>query len=294
MQKNRLIACFAHLKVRLLRLCCLTRLTQMDQANLMTAPMPPATTTPSLSHMTGVRHGFFGSLGGVSTGLYTSLNAGAGSDDAPANVAQNRARIASAIGAASPAQLLSCYQHHSADALLVTAPFETRPKGDAMVTRTPGLALAIMTADCVPILFADEGTGVIGAAHSGWKGALGGIIEATLEAMESLGAKAEDITAAIGPCIGQASYEVGPEFQETFLKDAPYSARFFGPGAGDRLQFDIQGFVRARLVRAGVKRVDLVAHDTCALKDMYFSNRRRNHQGLPDYGRNASVIMLDA
>lgn len=242
--------------------------------------------------MTGIAHGFFGAQGGVSTGLYTSLNAGAGSNDDPAAVAQNRARIASAIGAPSPAHLLSCYQHHSADALTVHASFEGRPKGDAMVTRTPGLALAIMTADCVPILFADEATGVIGAAHSGWKGALGGINEATLDAMTALGAEVSNITAAIGPCIGQASYEVGPDLQETFLASAPNSARFFVPGAGDRLQFDLQGFVNARLVRAGLKRIDTVAHDTCALKDKYFSNRRRNHQGLPDYGRNASVIML--
>jgi len=215
-----------------------------------------------------------------------------GSDDDPACVAQNRARIASAIGAPSPGHLLSCYQHHSADALTVDAPFEGRPKGDAIVTRTPGLALAIMTADCVPILFADEAAGVIGAAHSGWKGALGGISEATLNAMEALGANVANITAAIGPCIGQASYEVGPDLQDTFVSAAPNSARFFSPGAGDRLQFDLQGFVNARLVRAGVKRVDVVSHDTCALKDMYFSNRRRNHDGLPDYGRNASVIML--
>lgn len=258
----------------------------------MTHSLPPAVSAPSLAHMSGIRHGFFGSQGGVSTGLYSSLNAGAGSADAPEAVAENRARIASAIGAPNPAHLISCHQYHSADALLVKAPFTDRPKGDAMVTRTPGLALAILTADCVPILFADEDAGIIGAAHSGWKGALGGINEATLEAMESLGADTGRITAAIGPCIGQASYEVGPEFRDTFLQAAPYSERFFISGVEDRLKFDLQGFVNARLVRAGVKRVDIVAHDTCALKGRYFSNRRRNHEGLPDYGRNASVIML--
>lgn len=252
----------------------------------------PNTTTPSLSHLHGISHGFFGSQGGVSTGLYASLNAGAGSDDAPEAVAENRARIAAAIGAANPAHLLSCHQHHSADALLIQAPFTDRPKGDAMVTRKPGLALAIMTADCVPILFADPHARIIGAAHSGWKGALGGISEATIEAMESLGADAGRIVAAIGPCIGQASYEVGPEFRDTFIQGADWSERFFIPGKGDRLQFDLPGFVHARLVRAGLSRIDLMAHDTCALKDQYFSNRRRNHQGLPDYGRNASVIML--
>ena len=161
-----------------------------------------------------------------------------------------------------------------------------------MVTRKPGLALAIMTADCVPILFADPHARIIGAAHSGWKGALGGISEATIEAMESLGADAGRIVAAIGPCIGQASYEVGPEFRDTFIQGADWSERFFIPGKGDRLQFHLPGFVHARLVRAGLSRIDLMAHDTCALKDQYFSNRRRNHQELPDYGRNASVIML--
>ena len=162
-----------------------------------------------------------------------------------------------------------------------------------MVTSTPGLALAILTADCVPILFADTKAGVIGAAHAGWKGALGGIIKSTLNRMESIGADIADMTAAIGPCIGQASYEVGPEFRDTFLAKASYSERFFVPGKGDRLQFDIQGFARARLVRAGVSRIDVIDHDTCAMADQYFSNRRRNHQGLPDYGRNASVIMLN-
>lgn len=255
--------------------------------------LPPSTKAPSLAHMRGVSHGFFGSRGGVSKGIYASLNAGAGSGDDPAHVATNRARIASAMGAQSPTHLLSCHQHHSSDALLVHAPFADRPKGDAMVTRTPGLALAILTADCVPILFADPEAGVIGAAHSGWKGALGGINEATLEAMESLGADTGRISAAIGPCIGQASYEVGPEFRDTFVQAANWSERFFLPGKGDRLQFDLPGFVHARLVRTGLSRIDLVAHDTCALPDTYFSNRRRNHQGLPDYGRNASVIMLN-
>lgn len=256
-------------------------------------PRPPSTTAPSLAHMQGLSHGFFGAQGGVSEGLYASLNAGAGSDDAPAAVAENRARIAAAIGAQDPAHLLSCYQHHSADALLVQAPFTDRPKGDAMVTRVPGLALAIMTADCVPILFADAEAGVIGAAHSGWKGALGGISEATIEAMENIGADAGRITAAIGPCIAQASYEVGPDFRDTFLAASDWSERFFRPGKGDRLHFDLPGFVHARLVRVGLGRIDMIAHDTCALADQYFSNRRRNHQGLPDYGRNASVIMLN-
>ena len=255
-------------------------------------PAPPATTAPSLDHMAGVSHGFFGSRGGVSTGLYTSLNAGAGSDDAPEAVAENRARIAAAIGAENPNHLLSCHQYHSADVVHITAPFTDRPKADAMVTKTAGLALAIMTADCVPILFADHGAGVIGAAHSGWKGAVANICEATLDAMEALGADRSSTAAAIGPCIGQASYEVGPEFRDTFLAHNAAAERFFVTGQGDRFQFDIQAYVYAQLVREGVSRIDLVAHDTCALDQQYFSNRRRNHQGLPDYGRNASVIML--
>jgi len=239
-----------------------------------------------------ISHGFFGSQGGVSTGLYASLNAGAGSGDAPEAVAENRARIVSAIGAIDQAHLLSCYQHHSTDVLHVNTPQTERPKADAMVTKTTGLALAIMTADCVPILFADEDAGVIGAAHSGWKGAIGDIASNTLEAMEQLGAERPRIAAAIGPCIGQASYEVGPEFRDTFLAQNASSERFFMAGRDDRFQFDIQGFVRAQLVGAGVSRIDVIAHDTCALADQYFSNRRRNHQELPDYGRNASVIML--
>lgn len=253
---------------------------------------PPFTKSPSLAHIPGLSHGFFGSQGGVSTGLYTSLNAGAGSADDKQAIAENRARIAAAIGALSPAHLLSCHQHHSADALVIHAPFQDHPVGDAMVTRAPWLALTILTADCVPVLFADGEAGVIGAAHSGWKGALDGICEATLEAMETLGAQTRRISAAIGPCIGQTSYEVGPEFRDRFLLASEWSERFFQPGQGDRLQFDIGSFVHARLVRAGVSRIDRVAHDTCALTDQYFSNRRRNHQGLPDYGRNASVIML--
>lgn len=252
----------------------------------------PHTTAPSLAHMGGLSHGFFGSGGGVSEGLYASLNAGAGSDDNPEAVATNRARIAAAVGADDGAHLLSCHQYHSANVVYIEAPFTARPKADAMVTTTPGLALAILTADCVPILFADEQAGIIGAAHSGWKGALGGIVEATTEAMTALGADPARLTAAIGPCIGQASYEVGPEFRDTFLATADGSARFFAPGKGDRLQFDIQGFVHARLVRAGLSRIDVIPHDTCAMADTYFSNRRRNHQNLPDYGRNASVIML--
>jgi YfiH family protein len=258
---------------------------------------PPFTMAPSLAHFEGISHGFFGSQGGVSTGLYTSLNAGRGSDDAVEAVAENRARIAAAVGAEDSTRLISCHQHHSSKVVPLSGS-ETGPNSqvsllaDAMVTREAGLALAILTADCVPILFADETTGVIGATHSGWKGAIADISTNTLEAMEALGADRSRICAAVGPCIGQASYEVGPEFRETFLSHSAASDRFFVKGLEDRFQFDIQGFVYAGLVRAGVCRIDVIAHDTCALDKQYFSNRRRNHQGLPDYGRNASVIML--
>lgn len=258
----------------------------------MTDTHPPYTQAPSLARIPAIHHGFFGSRGGVSTGIYASLNAGAGSADAPGPVATNRARIAAAIGAPSPAHLLSCHQYHSTDVAHAAAPFEDNPKADAMVTDTPGLALAILTADCTPVLFADPEAGIIGAAHSGWKGALGGIAEATIEAMETLGARASRITAAIGPCIAQASYEVGPEFRDSFLTDTSASDRFFIAGKGDRMHFDLPSFIQARLTAAGLSDIETIAHDTCALADQYFSNRRRNHQGLPDYGRNASVIML--
>ncbi|MEL6322605.1 MAG: peptidoglycan editing factor PgeF [Pseudomonadota bacterium] len=254
----------------------------------------PAVEAPSLSPLPGIVHGFFGRTGGVSTGIYASLNAGAGSDDAPDAVRENRSRIAAHFGLPDASQLVSCHQHHSADALLINDVFKTRPKGDAMVTRQAGIALAILTADCVPILFADAETHTIGAAHAGWKGAISGICAATLDAMEALGAARARIQAAIGPAIGQASYEVGPEFVERFLIDAPANEQFFKAGAGDRHHFDIQGYVRAQLEHEGLRQVDVIAHDTCAMEDTYFSNRRRTHRGEADYGRNASVILLHA
>ncbi|MEM9667953.1 MAG: peptidoglycan editing factor PgeF [Pseudomonadota bacterium] len=258
----------------------------------MAASPPPYTTAPSLGHLQGISHGFFGRRGGTSSGIYDSLNAGAGSEDDAKAVAENRARIALAIGARSADYLMSCFQHHSADALLIKEPSAERPKGDAMVCKTPGIALAIMTADCVPILFADTEAGVIGAAHAGWKGGIDGIVKATVEAMEAIGADTGRIVAAIGPSIGKASYEVGPEYRDRFLEDNGMNNRFFDAGKKDRFLFDIQGYIHAKLVRAGLSRVDLIAHDTCAMEADYFSNRRRNHRGEPDYGRNASVIML--
>ncbi len=254
-------------------------------------PHPPFATTHHLSTLPGIQHGFFGRQGGVSTGLYDSLNIGEGSGDDAQAIRANRDAIRSAMQAE---HLLSCFQIHSAKTVHATAPFATRPQADAMVTATPGLALCILTADCVPILFADPQAKVIGAAHAGWKGAIIGVVEATVCAMEALGAERGEITAAIGPAIQQASYEVGPEFRDTFVGEAEWTDRLFEAGTGDRLYFNLTGYVRATLLSEGVGAVDNLGHDTCAMADDYFSNRRRNHLGQPDYGRNGSVIMLQA
>ncbi|MEO1303871.1 MAG: peptidoglycan editing factor PgeF, partial [Pseudomonadota bacterium] len=170
----------------------------------------------------------------------------------------------------------------------------TRPQADAMVTDRPGLGLCILSADCVPVLFADAEAGIIGAAHAGWKGALAGVCEETLTAMEALGAERSQIVAAIGPAIQQASYEVGPEFRDTFVGEQEWTDRLFVAGRDDRSHFDLTGYVEAVLTREGVAAVDKIAHDTCAMDADYFSNRRRNQRGEPDYGRNGSVILLDA
>ena len=189
----------------------------------------PHVLAPHLASMSGLAHGFFGRRGGVSKGLYDSLNVGIGSDDNKKDVMRNRVLVSGQLGARTVDHLLSCYQIHSSIVHTVTEPGYDRPEGDAMVTKEPGLALCIVTADCVPVLFADRKAGVIGAAHAGWKGALGGVLEATLDAMEKLGAHRKDIHAAIGPCIGQDSYEVGPEFREQFIAEAPWSDKLFAP-----------------------------------------------------------------
>ena len=254
------------------------------------AALPPFETAPGLAGLKGVRHGFFGRKGGVSTGLYASLNAGPGSNDEAASVAQNREIIRAAMGADA---LLSCHQIHSAEVVHVTAAWdEGRPEADAMVTDQPGLALCILTADCTPVLFADAEAGVIGAAHAGWKGALGGVLESTVASMTELGAEPARIRAAIGPTIGQASYEVGPEFRDTFLEASPASEHLFVPGKGDRFHFDLPAYCAASLAAMDIGHVANLGLDTCALEESYFSNRRRNHRGEPDYGRNAAVIVL--
>lgn len=244
----------------------------------------------SLAGLPGIAHGFFGRAGGVSEGLYASLNCGLGSRDRQASVAANRARAAAAIGIA-PQNLLTLYQIHSPEVVTVREAWSGQgPEADGMVTRTPGIALGVLAADCTPILFADAAAGVIGACHAGWKGALAGVAEATVAAMRREGAR--DIAAAIGPTIRQASYEVGAEFRDAFTALDAGHARWFAPGkAADKFQFDLPGFLTARLGEAGVTRIEDLA--VCTYADGgYFSYRRTTHRGEPDYGRNLSAIAL--
>lgn len=241
--------------------------------------------------MAPVQHGFFTRKGGASSGIFHGLNCGPGSSDQAAAVAINRARVAENFGLA-PESLLSLHQHHSPDVVTATEPWETRPKADAMVTNTKGLALGILTADCAPVLFADAAAGVIGAAHSGWKGALGGVLENTLKAMETLGAKRENTTAIIGPTISQKAYEVGPEFFEAFEAEDQTFTRFFANGKEDRLQFDLPGLILHRLRSSGVGAAEWTGHCTYSDPDRFYSFRRTTHAGEVDYGRLISVIRL--
>ncbi len=242
--------------------------------------------------LAGVKHGFFGREGGVSTGIYASLNAGTGSGDDPANVQENRRRIAATFGVERD-HLVGVHQIHSPTAEFVTAPWQgERPHADALVTTTPNLVISILTADCTPILFADAEAGVIGAAHAGWRGALNGVIERTVRLMEERGARRTHIAAAIGPCIHQASYEVGPEFEAEFLAADSAFARFFVPGAGDRRRFDLPGFCALRLAAAGISQIETLPLDTYAHATQLHSHRRSVHEKAGDYGRNCSAIML--
>lgn len=247
-----------------------------------------------LSSLPGLRHAFFTREGGVSEGIYESLNGGLGSNDDPAHVAENRRRMADALHV-KPSHFLTVYQVHSPDVAIVNEPWRTeeRPHADALVTRTPGLAIGITTADCGPVLFADPEARVIGAAHAGWKGALGGVIEATIEAMETLGARKADMRAAIGPLIRQPSYEVGAEFVERFTaKDATNARYFVASTRIDHAMFDLAGYIRARLARAGIAAIDDVGLDTYA-DPRFFSYRRTTHRAEPDYGRNIHALVLD-
>ncbi|MGE4431809.1 MAG: peptidoglycan editing factor PgeF [Sphingobium sp.] len=247
-------------------------------------------TSPALG---AVPHGFLGRMGGVSTGLYAGLNVGLGSDDDHDAILENRRRAARAV--LPDAALVTVHQVHSPDVVSVTAPFadDARPPVDALVTATPGLLLGILTADCVPVLFADPQAGVVGAAHAGWKGAIAGVTDRTLDAMEALGARRDRIGCAVGPCIARASYEVDAGFVRRFLDADPENERFFTDGGrSGHAQFDIAAYVAARLAAAGVQRIEILGQDTYAQPDLFFSYRRSCHKGEAGYGRQISLIGL--
>lgn len=245
-------------------------------------------TSDSLSPVT---HGFFGRAGGASSGVFKGLNCGTGSTDQQDVVAINRERVAKAMDV-TPDALVGVYQVHSADVVTVTGALTDRPRADAMVTATPGVALSILTADCMPVLFADREAGVIGAAHAGWKGALGGVLAGTIEAMVALGAVRERIAATIGPCISQRNYEVGPEFFEDFIATDEHYARFFAGGTGDRMQFDLPGFGLNSLREAGIGSANWTRHCTYDDSERFFSYRRATHNKEADYGRLIAAIRL--
>lgn len=242
--------------------------------------------------LTGVTHGFFGRAGGASSGVFEGLNCGYGSSDQEDAVRINRSRVAGAMGV-EDSQLVTVYQTHSPDVVTIDGPHTgPAPEADAMVTATPGVALAILTADCQPVLFADVQTGVIGAAHAGWKGAISGVLSATIDTMEALGAKRDQIAAVIGPSISQRAYEVGPEFFDRFCAEDPDHARFFAGGTGDRMQFDLPGFGLFSLRQAGVGSAEWIGHCTYSDPARFFSYRRSVHRKEADYGRLISAIRL--
>ncbi|HEU0100077.1 MAG TPA: peptidoglycan editing factor PgeF [Allosphingosinicella sp.] len=240
----------------------------------------------------GVAHGFLGRRGGVSQGVCAGLNVGLGSGDEREAILENRRRAVAAV--APGARLVTLHQVHSADAIHVAAPYpdEARPKADAMVTDRPGLVLGILTADCAPVLLADREAGVVGAAHAGWKGALGGVVEATVAGMERLGADRGRIAAAVGPCIARRSYEVDEAFLRRFAEADPEAERFFGLGREGHHQFDLEGFVLSRLAGAGLTRIEALGEDSYSQPERFFSFRRATHRGEPDYGRQVSLIAL--
>jgi len=248
----------------------------------------------SLSTLPGIRHAFFTRAGGVSDGVYTSLNGGVGSSDATANVSENRARMAAQLGV-EPDRLLTAYQIHSPNVVVAQTPWphSERPRADAIVTRVPGLAIGVSTADCGPVLLADPQAGVIGAAHAGWRGALTGVVEAAIAAMEQLGARRAQIVAAAGPMIRQPNYEVGADLIERFLAADADNARFFTPaGRPGHALFDLAGFVVDRLRRAEIAQVEDLGHCTYADPAQFYSYRRATHRAEPDYGRHVNAIAL--
>ena len=242
----------------------------------------------------GIRHAFFTRKGGVSSGVYLSLNGGVGSRDSAANVAENRARMAASLGVA-PSRLLTAYQVHSPQVVVAETPWtsDARPRADAIVTRTPALAIGVTTADCGPILFADPQARVIGAAHAGWRGALSGVAEATVAAMEQLGAARSEIRAALGPMIRQPNYEVGPDLIDRFAAEDPASKPFFAPALrAGHAQFDLGGYIAARLRRAGIVQIEDIGLCTYADPSLFYSYRRTTHRAEDDYGRHVNAIAL--
>lgn len=254
----------------------------------------------NLAKLAGIAHGFFGRTGGVSEGVFASLNCGPGSGDDRSAVTENRARASRALG--PDVALVTLYQVHSATAHIVTKPWPVDaawddvkriPVGDAMASSVPGIALGIVTADCAPVLLADPKARVVGAAHAGWKGALAGVVESAIAAMETLGARRADITAAIGPAISQASYEIGPEVRDQFVAANPESAQFFEPSERvAHFRFDLEGYVAGRAARAGLRDVERLSQCTYRDSAAYFSFRRTTHEGGKAYGRQISAIAL--
>jgi YfiH family protein len=244
--------------------------------------------------LAGIRHGFFTREGGVSGGIYASLNGGVGSNDSPAHVTENRARMAAAVGV-DPARFLTTYQIHSPEVVVAEAPWtpDRRPRADAIVTRMRALAVGVSTADCGPVLLADPQAGVIGAAHAGWRGALTGVVEAAIGAMERLGAKRSEIRAALGPMIRQVNYEVGSDLIARFEAEDSASQRFFAPAARDgHAFFDLSGYIASRLTRAGIGHIEDLGLCTYADPERFFSFRRTTHRAEPDYGRHVNAIAL--
>lgn len=247
----------------------------------------------SLARLPGIGHGFLTRRGGVSDGIYDSLNCGLGTEDDGARVMENRARAVRAAGLRET-PLSTAYQEHGRKVLVLEAPLDPadRPRADGMVTRIAGINLGILTADCGPVLLADPEAGIVGACHAGWKGALGGIIEETVAAMAGLGARRDRIVASLGPCIGRQSYEVGTEFPQPFIHQDPANARFFAANACRRFQFDLAGYIESRLRALGLAGIEVTGQDTCDLEEDFFSYRRKTRRGEPDYGRQVSVIGL--
>jgi YfiH family protein len=251
-------------------------------------------TSPRLAALSGIVHGFFTREGGVSDGVYASLNGGLGSNDERPRVLENRARMASALGVA-PSHFATVHQTHSPDAVVIERPWDeaARPKADALVTRTPSLAIAVSSADCGPVLFADDEARVIGAAHAGWKGALTGVLEATIAKMESEGARRANIKAALGPMISRRAYEVGPEFEARFRETDAASGAFLEPaGRKGHFMFDLPGYIARRLAAAGIGEVEDLGRCTYEDEALFYSYRRMTHRREPDYGRHLSAIAL--